>query len=374
MKLKSITPLLLFFFVLLNCSKNSSVEVPKVTETRPFYMGVTPWPADFTIAEVDTAYAFVNNHCDIVSHHFDDGIPYDEAFNNQPMPISLQQDVQYRKIKTGNGKKIFLSVSALDLTRIHKAGYFKQSTVATSIKNYWESLTFDNPNVITAYVNYVSWLTTNFQPNYINFGVESNASQFNLVEFQKYKQFISQVYSQLKIKFPTIPIFISFIVDESNDGFTNASQLINYTDYIGLSAYPYVSVSSSASGNTDPSLFPVNYFEKFIALSNKPLVITETGYIAENISIPAFNLNKQGNETWQKLYLNLILNLCKTNNAKFLIWYCSKDYDAAVSTLQSQGLYQDLFGLWKDTGFKNQNGIKRQSYYLWDEWLKREKQ
>lgn len=369
MKIKLIIPLLLFFLILLNCSKSSLIEQTKIQETRPFYMGVTPWPADFTIAEVDTSYAFVNNHCDIVSHHFDDGIPYDEAFNNQPMPLNLQQDVQYRKSKTGLGKKILLSVSALDLTRIHKAGYFKQSTVAASIKNSWESLAFDNPNITVAYVNYISWLVNNFQPNYINFGVESNASQFNVAEFQKYKLFLSQVYSQLKVKFPTIPIFISFIVDESNEGFANASQLIAYTDYISLSAYPYVSVSSSASGNTNPELFPANYFEKFIALANKPLAISETGYIAENISIPAFNLNKQGNEVWQKSYLNLVLNLCKMHNAKFLIWFCSKDYDAAITTLQAQGLYQDLFGLWKDIGFKNQNGTKRLSYKLWDEWI-----
>ena len=57
------------------------------------------------------------------------------------------------------------------------------------------------------------------------------------------------------------------------------------------------------------------------------------------------------------------------HNAKFLIWFCSKDYDAAITTLQAQGLYQDLFGLWKDIGFKNQNGTKRLSYKLWDEWI-----
>ena len=43
-------------------------------------MGVTPWPADFTSAEIDSAYQFINHHCDIVSHHFDEGIPYEDAY------------------------------------------------------------------------------------------------------------------------------------------------------------------------------------------------------------------------------------------------------------------------------------------------------
>jgi hypothetical protein len=41
---------------------------------------------------LDTAYNFINQHCDIVSHHFDDGIPYDEAYKQQPMPTALQQE------------------------------------------------------------------------------------------------------------------------------------------------------------------------------------------------------------------------------------------------------------------------------------------
>ena len=83
-------------------------------------MGVTPWPADFTVDEVNNSYEFINNHCDIVSHHFDDGIPYEEAFRLQPMPAAFQQEVQTRKAKTAIGKKIFLSISALNLTRREK--------------------------------------------------------------------------------------------------------------------------------------------------------------------------------------------------------------------------------------------------------------
>lgn len=337
-------------------------------------MGVTPWPADFTVDEVNNSYEFINNHCDIVSHHFDDGIPYEEAFQQQPMPAAFQQEVQTRKSKTANGKKIFLSISALNLTRKEKADYYRETTITDSIKNYWSQLPVNDPKIITAYVNYVSWLIDQFKPVYVNYGVESNVSLWNASAFNLYKDFLSKVYPILKAKYPALPFFISFIVDESNDGFTNAAQLLPYTDFIGLSAYPYITVSSSANGNTDPKLFPINYFEKFINLApSKPLAIAETGYIAEDLLIPSFNLNKQGNENWQKDYLEKICQLCNKNKATLLIWFCQKDYDAGNNYLRSQALYMDLFGLWEDTGLVNEAGKERPAYQSWLQWMNKQR-
>lgn len=344
-------------------------------ETRSFYLGVTPWPGDFTEAEVNNSYDFINAHCDIVSHHFDDGIPYEEAFNNQPMPSSFQQEVLTRKTKTAAGKKIFLSVSALNLTRKEKSDYYdRPPMVSDSIKNYWKQLPFNDSKVITAYINYVSWLIDQFQPVYVNYGVESNLALWDPAAFASYKSFLTAVYPQLKSKYPGIPFFVSMMVDESMAGYNYASQLLPYTDFIGLSAYPYVTVSSSANGNTDPKNFPAGYFTKFIDLAPaKPFVFAETGYIAENLAIPSFSLNKQGTDLWQKDYFEMICKLCTEKKAKMLIWFCHKDYDAANNTLRNIGLYQDLFGLWEDTGLKDETGRERPAYQSWQQWMQKKK-
>lgn len=337
-------------------------------------MGVTAWPADFTEPELNNSYDFVNTHCDIVSNHFDDGIPYEEASNNQPFPTPFQQEIQTRKTKTAPGKKIFLSVSALNLTRKEKADYYSRAAVTDSIKNYWKQLAFNDNKVVTAYINYISRLIDAFQPVYVNYGVESNNALWNATEFVLYKDFLSKVYGQLKIKYPAIPFFISFMVDETAEGYNYASQLISYSDFLGLSAYPYVTVSSSATGNTDPKNFPANYFTKFIDLAPaKPLAFAETGYIAENLVIPSFSLNKQGNDAWQQDYLEMICKLCNERKAKMLIWFCHKDYDAGNNTLRSLGLYQDLFGLWEDTGLKDETGRERPAYKSWLQWVQKKK-
>lgn len=369
--MKNCVSVLLFILMVagaIGCNEKENISL----ETRSFYMGVTPWPADFTFEEVDTAYRFINNHCDIVSHHFDDGIPYEEAFYNRPMPAALVQDMATRKTRTAAGKKIFLSVSALALNRISKPDYYANAPATDSIKNYWRQLSFNDSKVVTAYVNYVSWLIDQLQPVYVNYGVESNAATWNPANFQLYKNFLSQVYVQLKAKYASLPFFISFMVDETNEGFNNAGQLTAYTDFIGLSAYPYVTVSSSGGGNTNPLLFPANYFEKFANLSfTKPLAFAETGYIAEDLVIPSFSLNKQGNAGWQKDYLEVVLKFCNNRKAKLFIWFCSKDYDAGNARLRSLNLYQDLFGLWEDTGLKDENGNEREAYKSWLQWMQK---
>ena len=364
------TLLLIIFFSFFSCTNN---EEDLATVDRKFYMGVTPWPANFSFSDLDVAYDFINNHCDIVSHHFDEGIPYEEAFHNQTMPLEIQQQITYRNLKTNDNKKILLSVSALDLSRKQKAKYYEHSLVSNTIQQQWISKEFNDASVVTAYINYVNYLIAGFNPDYVNFGVESNLETFTAAEFSKYKDFISQVYAALKTAHPNLPLFISFMVNETNESFLFANELLPYTDYIGLSAYPYTGINASLTGPTNPDAIPTNFFEKYIDMADKPFCFAETAYIAEDLVIPFYGLNKQGTPEWQKAYLQKIINLCQSRNAEFLIWFCSKDYDAGNAYLQQQGLYTDLFGLWQDTGLIDENNNQRLAYTLWNNWYKKSK-
>ncbi|MBL7727750.1 MAG: hypothetical protein JNM68_08695 [Dinghuibacter sp.] len=369
-------PVRLFFAIalLLFSSCKKKTEEPK---ERHFYMGVTPWPADFTVAAVNDAYSFINQHCDLVSQHFDNGIPYQEAFDNAGWPQALTDDINTALTKTAPGKAVLLSVAPLALDRKSKADYYANSPlISTAVKDAWRALPVNDPKVVTAYVNFVSYLLNRLNPRFVNFGVESNNETFNAAVFTQYKSFLQQVYTQLKNRFPSLPFFVSFMVSEHPQALENARQLLPYTDYVTLSSYPYTSVSSSANGNTDPKLFPADYYSRFLDLANspaKPVAIAETGYIAENLDVNAFNLHKQGNEGWQRDYLEKIFNLCEERKAKFLVWFCNQDYDAGNRTLQQLGLYQDLFAFWEDTGLYDEQKRERPAGALWREWMQRER-
>lgn len=340
---------------------------------RTFYMGTTPWPADFTVSDVDTAYQFLYEHCDIISQHFDDGIPYEEIATGSPWPNKFLEDINYRASKSA-GKKVLLSVSALDLSRKAKAAYHQSSTQDAATKIIWKNRAFDDPIVIETYIKYIEELIRIFKPIMLNYAVESNLPTWDAASFNSYKNFLSAVYIKLKSNHPNLPVFLSMMVDESTAGLQNAAALINWTDYVALSAYPYLIASSTAGGNTDPDLLPTDYFNKYINLApNKPFAFAETGYIAQDLFLPTVGVTKNGNTDWQKKYLQKVLELCERENAALLIWFCSKDYDKGIETIKTMGLYQELFSFWRDTGFYDENGQKRPSLLLWDEWISRTK-
>ena len=362
-------------FVMLFLTGSCKKKTTELPAERHFYMGVTPWPADFTLPAVDDAYAFINQHCDLVSQHFDDGVPYEEAFSGMGWPQEFLNILQTAVTKTSAGKAVLLSVAPLNLDRKSKADYYAQSTtISNTIKDAWRALPVNDSRVITAYVNYVSYLVTRLNPKFVNFGVESNNELWNPAEFLKYKDFIAQVYARLKTAFPTLPFFVSFMVTESPLSLSNAAALIPYSDYLTISSYPYTHVSSSANGNTDPKLFPADYYARYINLApGKPFAVAECAYIAENLDVNSYSLHKTGTEAWQKDYLDLICNLCEQKQAKFLIWFCHQDYDAGNQTLQQLGLYQDLFAFWEDSGLYDENKRERPAAALWKQWMARTK-
>jgi hypothetical protein len=355
--------------VFVSCSKEDGLT--QSLDSRPFYMGVTPWPADLTVEEVNKTYAFINDHCDIVSHHFNEGIPYEEFYKDLPL-----ENIAFRKAKTKSTQNVFLSVAALTISRKDKELYYKNSTASQNVKEGWNKLTIDNEKIVAAYIKYINYLIKEFNPIYVNYGVESNFNEWDQKGFGEYKIFLSKVYNAVKQTHPKIPLFVSFMVNESNTGLENARQLLPYTDIIALSSYPYTMNIESTS--SDPKKIPEDFFEQFIRLdTSKSFGFAETGYIAQNLKINEFKINKNGKGEWQKAYLEKVLSLSANYDAEFFIWFTAKDYDKLVeTTIKGQLVDKEtlpLLTLWRDTGLIDENDVKRPSYNLWIEWMDKEK-
>jgi hypothetical protein len=337
-------------------------------ETRSFYMGVTPWPPDFTTKGYNLAYGFVNDNCDIISHHFDDGVPWEEVYSNLSIPQKLLDDLARRKQKTPSGKKVLLSVAPLKISRKERTGYYGDSPNATYVSK-WADKHFNDTSVIAAYVKFITYLAGELNADYINFGVESNNGEWGSSDFEEYKQFLSGVYTKLKIIFPGKPCFISFMVTPDPKFLTNAKQLEPYTDWITISAYPYSYIGSPVHGSSSPALIPNGLFQSFVDINSaKSFAVAETGYIAEDLEMPG--VTKEGTVQWQEDYVNYLFDFCQKNKAKFIIWFCAYDYDAAINTFQVIGYTDQLATLWKDTGFIDENLVQRPAYQVWKQWYK----
>jgi hypothetical protein len=65
----------------------------------------------------------------------------------------------------------------------------------------------------------------------------------------------------------------------------------------------------------------------------------------------------------------MVCRITQERSGRFIVWFCSKDYDSGNQTLRSLGLYEDLFGLWEDTGLIDENNNPRLSMNTWEMWF-----
>lgn len=337
--------------------------------SRGFLLGVTPWPPDFTEKGYNLAYDFINTNCDMVSHHFDDGVPWEEIYSGLALPQNLLDDVARRKQKTHSSRKILLSVAPLKISRTERTGYYASSTASKDLISQWNAKSFKDSSVITAYVKFISYLIDQLNPDYINYGVESNSGSWKTPDFEDYAYFLGQVYTRLRTRFPMKPFFISFMVVTDKGFLENARMLEPYTDWITLSAYPYTYIGSPVYGSSSPTLIPGNLFQSYRDINvHKPFAVAETGYIAQDLHVSG--VSKEGNPQWQDDYLNYLFKFCQNNEARFIIWFCAYDYDDAINTFQALGEDQELSLIWEHTGLLTEKLAQRPAFQTWKAWRK----
>src|SRR5439155_24906188 len=118
----------------------------------------------------------------------------------------------------------------------------------------WNAITFNDPRVQLAFLNYCRRAITYFNPDYLTIGIEVN--QLMAVNPALWSAFLTlqqNVYRSLKALYPSMPIMVSM----------TANELLGYVDVIvpnqdraradmtDVSDFVYVSVLLSQGANTD---------------------------------------------------------------------------------------------------------------------------
>jgi hypothetical protein len=360
------------FFILLVILTIACKKEAFKQENRTFYMAVTPWPPDFTRFGKEKAYDFINNQCDMICNHFDDGIPWEEALNGTSYPSEILDNINER-LDNNNGRIVYLALAPLSHSRKNIAEYWGKNT-PDSIKAKWKNFSLDDTLVANAYFNFCCFLIDTFHPKYFNYAVEANNKDWEESEFSKFLTFLGNVYPRLKNKYPDQPVFASYMVSIDQKQLENAKRINPYSDYISLSSYPYMEISSYSYGSTEPINIPDNWYSKYRNIDvNKPFAIAETGYIAEDLDLSEYGITKKGDPKWQADFLQGFFKMCNENNAVFVSYFCAYDYDNAWNTMQAIGVALPYFKMWKDIGLYDGQGIERPSLQVWKKWYNAKK-
>ncbi|SMF13941.1 hypothetical protein SAMN02745866_00888 [Alteromonadaceae bacterium Bs31] len=355
-----------------NSSLPSPSPTPAVT-TRSFYMGFSPWPYDATAAAVLNTYTLIQDNGDIVSHHLMGGVPWQEAYTMAPLPNNLENTISTRVSQTQTNKVVYLSIDSLNAARNNLALNWGASE-GEPLSAPWDTRNFADIEVAEAYSNFALSMIDRFKPAYFNYAPE--ISELILNDIEKYNQFITfsqRVYQTIKTAHPDLPLMVSVALKSpgSSDAQTietHFSSLSDVVDVVGISVYPYAFFEHADKGN--PANLPANWLSQVSTLAgSKPLAITESGWIAEDLSITNYGYSEKSNPTLQSDFVSDLLDSSDKLSMEFVIWFSIVDYDSLWSNLLGE---DDLSKLWKDTGLLDENLNNRPAFYIWQDYYSRD--
>ncbi|MEM7772813.1 MAG: hypothetical protein AAF327_20170, partial [Cyanobacteria bacterium P01_A01_bin.37] len=336
---------------------------------------------DWTEAAFEETFQVIGENSDIIGFYFDAFVPWDEALEKKPYHPVQEQEIQKRLNGIRPHQKVFLGTSLLGQDRVSLSGYLGENEVPRFGK--WEDKSFDDPEVIEAYLNWCRDLINRFNPDYFMYVAEVDAGLFDIddLRFQRLLNAVKQIYPVLKREYPQLPILIEFMLenDEEMEKRAEVTQLLRtYTDIYGVSTYPFL----MTGGN--PADISRNWFSRVKTIApDKPFAVVETNFLAENFYHPTqgipipFRKKKlliPARKQWQADYMEFLLSETNKLQAEFVLHWGYRDLDQLQALLDGTGGAFDstihgFASLSKDCGLIDEKGQPRPSFEVWQRWM-----
>ena len=216
-------------------------------------------------------------------------------------------------------------------------------------------------------MNYALRAIEFFEPDYLAIGIEVNLLMVNRPElWPSYVELHQFVYSELKARYLDLPIFVSLLGTALLEGYQHEpdhaqqmqalADILPYTDYFGLSLYPYLTAYL-----TDE--LPEDMWDELFSLSDKPIAITETGYPAEAFTLADGAIEIEGTPEKQAAYIEDLLQEAEERQITFVINFVLRDYDALYKLVPEAD--RELARVWRDTGLYGGAGDPRPALEIW---------
>ncbi|GEM89243.1 hypothetical protein [Oceanithermus desulfurans] len=342
---------------------------------RPFAMGFTSWPYAFTDEAWAVTVAEVRAHGELITFHQDHGVPWWEAATGTAYDPNVETTLERQAAARSGFRWVYVSATPQNNDRRTLAGHWGARD-HEPLPPEWAGRSFDDPEVISAYLNYLRRLVRTLEPDLLAYGIEVNAAYTpDDPRFAEFLAFCRKVYPVLKREFPDLTVFLTFQTDSWEVGRTDqlevTRRLLPYTDLIALSTYPYVTPEAVRRGSAE-GLPPEGWLDVWAALDpDKPLAVSETGFAAEDLVIPAYGFDVRATPGMQAAYVQRLLSDLERLKARFVVWWEVRDYDEGYAFLKEHGLDDPALLIWKDIGLEDGRGRPRPALEVWDAWRAR---
>ena len=336
---------------------------------RSFRMGFTPLPYDLTPEAFDETYARIAENGDIVSHLLDEGVPWTAAANGTTFHPNVEADIARRIAGTRTSSAVLLSVTPLAQDRVSLAGEWAEAG-GMPLPESLEGLSFDHPDVVSAFVGYALRMIDRFDPDYFAYAIEiTDLATEPADRREAFVAFAAEVHRAVKRVHPELPVFPTWSLG-NRTSFTDdlrafVEALAPYSDILAVSTYPYV--WDGVGGEADR--LPDDWFAKMAeVLPDKPFAVAQTGFLSGTYrNLPSLVWISAGPED-QAEYVSDLLSEAARLEAEFVVWYVPVDYDRLWDRLDAMGM-SEWFAQWMRTGLWSSDFQPRPALQVWSEWL-----
>lgn len=368
---------LLTFFIPMalagGCSKNQ--DDPGTGPPDPggsVLYGFTPFPYDLSQEAVDKVHEIILPNSNLYAIHYDRCIPWQEALDGVEFPEWIVRDWDDTKKRIPDTHAVYLAIAPTATDRINLApncGPGGEDDVKPFPPRF-EGARFNDDAVKQAFLNYTLRTVRHYEPSYLNIGIEITGMSLETPErWRDFEELYDYVAPAIKAEFPDIRISVSFVLQTLllDRVAKQVKPLLERSDYLGLSFYPYGSEFGEARGEPPlPGEIPAQWKEPLDFARNytdKPIAITETGYTTKDIFLSELGINFPGDEEKQKAYVRDLVEISKENDFIFVVWFVPVDYERLLDHIPG---FPEFFLIWKNAGLFDADVNPKPA---WEEWM-----
>ena len=329
---------------------------------RVFRMGLTPFAQGTDAESVDRTWDFVLAHGDLVAIHIDpfEGLPWEALERGEP-PAAFREDFAGITQRVRPDATLYVAINPLNTGRDGVAPNSEGGAFPESLG----PAEFSNPRLRQAYRNYARFVVETLEPDYLAVGIEVNmyalaagADFASLVELHK------EVYRDLKSTHPELIILATFQT-EFMHGFAQWPLLGQFgpeLDRVGLSLYP-------SGVGFRPDEIPADWISIAASVSERPVVITETGYGTRPFEGTDFSA--PGSDQLQRDYLEWLLGKAEEVQAEFVVWFFPADIPGVLEGDGTDPPEFDNVGFYLHMGLVREDFSEKPSLELWNRTVRR---
>lgn len=333
--------------------------------------GFTAFPYELSETVTDRVYDAILPHSNLVAIHRDSCLPWEAVLSAANFPVWFQRDIDDIKRRIPPTHTIYLAVTPTAPDRFSLApNCGARESEDSPLPAELVGKQFDHARVKQAYYQYVLRMVDHFQPTYLNLGIEISELVLRKPElWSSYEALYDDVYVRLKAARPSLQIGAEFVLQSllAPRVAQAVKPLVERSDYIGISFYPYGSDFGVALGAPALPAPPAQWREPLAFLrhfTSKPIGIAETGYTTKDIFLPGAKILFPGNEALQRDFLRDLIATATRDRYLFVVWFVPIDYERLLE--QAPDLPEESH-IWVNAGlFDRQQRAKP----AWQEWLR----